>query len=70
MKDLLFTQDAGKTIVDGKFHYPVLLRLELKKDQAIDLAKTMLSKYQQASSENEEFLFEIPLFGDIKDIKE
>lgn len=68
MKDLLFIQDGGETFVDGKPEWPVMIRVNLKRDQALDLAKTILVKFQ--NFKDDEFLTEIPLFGEIKDITE
>ena len=70
MRDLSFVQDSGKTYDNGKSCYPTLLRLNLKRDQAIELAQLILTKFKTATSKNEEYLYEIPLFGDIKDITE
>lgn len=35
--DWEFTPEAGRTIVDGKTHYPALLRLSLNRQQALEL---------------------------------
>ena len=60
LKDWRFTQDAGKVYIDGKAHWPDLLRLDLDREQLLALAEQCLR-----SARIDEGI-EIPLFGKLE----
>ncbi len=55
--DWRFVPREGQTIVDGKTHYPALLRLALSKREALELAERLLRHANQPVFDMWEFTF-------------
>ena len=66
-KDQEFTIGKGLEMVDGKSHYPDLVRLVIPKDQALALAQKILRELEHVRPD-QTHLNEIPLFGQLEDV--
>ncbi len=69
LQDHIFTISAGQEIVDGKSHYPDLVRLMIPTEQALDFALNVLTNLKNRRP-GEDMLFEIALFGKLEPLDE
>jgi hypothetical protein len=65
IKDQGFTIGKGMQVLDGKSHYPDLMRLVVPKSEAVALAQKILRAYEMAQPEDTN-LMEAPLFGEME----
>lgn len=63
--DQEFTVGKGQEILDGKSHYPDLVRLVIPKDQALGIAQKILRELEHVRPD-QTHLGEIALFGKLE----
>lgn len=69
LRDHVMEVGQGEQVVEGKAHYPDLVRLRIPADAAVELATQILTSYQNRRRD-EKFLFELPIFGELKVLDE
>lgn len=65
--DQEFTVGKGQQVLDGKSHYPDLVRLVIPKDQALALVQKILRELEHIRPD-QTHLGEIALFGQLEEV--
>lgn len=61
-----FTSRAGQQVVRGKNHFPAMLRLRIPREDLLELAQQLISRYQHDVYEaTQPAEHEIALFGEM-----
>lgn len=63
LNDHVFALAGGRSIVDGKSHYPDLVRLRLSKEQAMDMAYALFTAARAPSHDD---MIEHVMFGQLE----
>ncbi len=66
-RDYLFRQDDGVAHVDGKAHWPACVRVQIKRERALDVALRLLNAIKDDHGLGGEYI-DLTLFGSVEEL--
>ncbi|MBY3151322.1 hypothetical protein HFO56_02835 [Rhizobium laguerreae] len=67
LKDFVFRQGAGNVVVDGRSNWPALVRVNVARENALQLAIQLISAVRDADRGDPVYI-ELPMFGTLEEM--